>query len=147
MPARYLQTLALALVTAVACRTSERGSAHDTSASRAHADTSLVTTQQMVEALTSDVHASDRELTAVEDSIYLFTGDSVSVLLKQARASWQQYRKMECDAIHAAFAQGTMAPVAQMECWIDITDDYRRFLAEQYGYMRIGRTPQPARTR
>ena len=60
----------------------------------------------MSEALTRDVRESDRDLTAAEDSIYLFMGDSVSVLLKQAHASWVQYRKLECDAIRVAFAQG-----------------------------------------
>jgi len=89
----------------------------------------------------------DRELTAVEDSISLFIGDTVSVLLKQADASWEQYRKLECDAIRAAFAQGTMAPVVQMECWIDLTDDHRKFLVEQYDYMRNGRPAPGKRTR
>ena len=139
MLARYLQKICLALVTAVACSTPDRGSAKDTSISRVGTDSSSVTTHEMIEALTRDVRESDRELTAVEDSIGLFIGDTVAVLLKQRRASWEQYRKLECDAIRVAFAEGSIAPIAQMECWIDLTDDHRRFLAEHYGYMRTGR--------
>ena len=42
----------------------------------------------------------------VEDSVYVFIGDtdSTTVLLKQAHVSWEQYRKLECDAIRVAFA-------------------------------------------
>jgi uncharacterized protein YecT (DUF1311 family) len=95
----------------------------------------------MSQALTRDVGESNRELSAVEDSIYLFMGDSVSALMKQAHTSWEHYRKIECDAIRVAFAEGTMAPIAQMECWVDLTDGRRRFLSEQYDYMRGERTP------
>lgn len=147
MFARRLQRIALTFVTAVACSTTERDSPKDTSVSQATADSSPVTTHEMVEALTRDVRNSDRQLTAAEDSIYLFIGDTVSALLKQARTSWEQYRKLECDAIRATFAEGSMAPIAQMECWIDLTDDHRRFLTEQYGYMRNGQmtSPKPIR--
>jgi len=130
----------LALVTAVACSTTERHLAKDTSDSHASADSSLVTTHEIIEALTRDVRESDRELTAAQDSILAFMGDTVSVLLTQARTSWEQFRKLECDAVRAAFAEGSMAPIAQMECWIDLTDDYRRFLTDQYSYMRGKRT-------
>ena len=147
MLARYLQKIGLALLTAVACSTTERGSTPDTSRARASADSSPMTTHDMIEALTRDVRESDRDLSMVEDSIYLFIGDSVSVLLKQARTSWEQHRKLECDAIRLAFAEGSMAPIAQMECWIDLTDDHRQFLAEQYGYMRNGRPTLVKRTR
>lgn len=144
MRVRYLPKISLALVIAAACTAPDRGSRNDTTASRARADTSTVTTHEMVEALTRDVRASEHDLAAAEDSIYLFMGDSVAVLLKQANASWEQFRKLECDAIRVAFSEGSMAPVAQMECWIDLTDDHRKFLAEEYGYMRNGR-PAPGR--
>ena len=140
MLAPHWQRITLVLLTAVACSAAERGQANDTTGSRASADSARVTTYEMVQALTRDVHESNRELAAVEDSIYVFMGDTASMLLKQAHGSWEQYRKVECDAIRMAFAQGTMAPVAQMECWIALTDDHRRFLTEQYDYMRNGRT-------
>ena len=140
MFARRLQRITLSLVTVVACSTTERHSVKDTTVLHASADSSVVTTHEMVEALTRDVRESDRQLTAAEDSIYAFMGDTVSALLKQARTSWEQYRKLECDAIGVAFAQGSMAPIAQTQCWIDLTDDYRRFLTEQFGYMRSKRT-------
>jgi len=143
MLAPQLPKIALVLLTAAACTAGDRGSANDTSASGRNADTTRVTTHDAVVALTRDVKDAERDMTASEDSIYLFMGDSVSALMKQAHATWVQYRKLECDAIRLAFAEGSMAPVAHMECWIDLTDDHRKFLAEEYGYMRDGRVPSP----
>ena len=140
MRVRRLPKIALAVLIIAACTTSDRGAANDTSAARASGDTTAVTTHQMVEALSRDVKASERDLAATEDSVYVFIGDvdSTTVFLKQAHASWEQYRKLECDAIRVAFAGGSMAPVAQMECWIDLTDDHRKFIAREYDYMRNG---------
>ena len=104
-----------------------------------------MTTHQMIDALERDRGASDRDMTATEDSVYVFMGDSIAALLKQAHASWEQYRKLECDAIKLAFSEGSMAPVAQLECWIDLTDDHRKFVTQEYGYMRNG-GPPPAPT-
>jgi len=146
MPARQLPIIALAVLTVAACGTPDRGVTNDTSASRAVArvDTTTVTTHGMVEALVRDRKDADRQLASVEDSVWVFMGDSVAALLKQAHASWEQYRKLECDAIKVAFSDGTMAPVAQLECWIDLTDDHRKFIADEYGYLRTGAPPPPA---
>jgi uncharacterized protein YecT (DUF1311 family) len=145
MRLRCLPGIALALVSVVACTTPDRGAAKDTTTSRVSAaDTTPVTTHQMVEALSQDVKASERDMKATEDSVYVFMGDTVAVLLKRAHASWEQYRKLECDAIKVAFAEGSMAPAAQMECWIDLTDGHRKFMADEYGYMRNGMLPAPA---
>ena len=141
MLAPQLPKIALALLIAVACTAGDRG--NDTTASRRNADTSRVTTHDEEVALTRDVKDAEREMAASEDSITLFMGDSVSVLMKQAHATWAQYRKLECDAIKMAFAQGSLAPVVQMECWIDLTDDHRKFLDEEYDYMRNGRLRSP----
>jgi len=144
MPDRHLPKIALAVVTLVACTTPGRDTPRDTAAARATADTTPVTTHDAVEALTRDVKASERDMTTTEDSVYVFMGDSTAVLLKKAHASWEQYRKLECDAIRVAFAEGSMAPVAQMECWIDLTDGHRKFMSDEYSYMRSGGLP-PAR--
>jgi len=150
MPARHLPKLILVVVIVAACSSPDRGSTNDTSGSRASAnastkaDTTRVTTHDMVEALVRDRKDAERQLTAVEDSVWVFMGDSVSTLLKQAHARWEQYRKVECDAIKVAFSDGTMAPVAQLECWIDLTDDHRKFVAEEYDYLRTGPPPPRA---
>ena len=73
---------------------------------------------------------------------YLLRFDDLCPTIRRNR--WEQYRKLECDAIRVAFAEGSMAPVAQMECWIDLTDDHRKFVAQEYGYMRNG-GPPPSR--
>jgi uncharacterized protein YecT (DUF1311 family) len=131
-----------ALVATAACSTGERDSANNRRAPRASVDSGPpITTREMSEGLTRDVRESDRELVALQDSIYRFVGDSLSAVLQRAGASWEQYRKLECDAIRLTFAPGTMAPIAQMECWIELTDERRHFLVEQYDYMRPGRAP------
>lgn len=136
MLARHFRKIGLPLLMVAACRASDRSNASDTTRSLAGADSAPATTYEMLQALTRDVHESDRELAAVEDSIYLFMGDSVTAIMKRARGSWEEFRKLECDAIRVAYAEGSMASVAQMECWIGLTDDHRRFLAEQFDYMR-----------
>jgi uncharacterized protein YecT (DUF1311 family) len=147
MLVRPLQTIALALVAVAACSTRDRESSSGaTSGGRPGMD-SAMTTYEMSQALTRDVHDADRQLAVLEDSIYVFMGDSVAVLMKQARTSWEAYRKLECDAIRVAFSGGTLAPIAQMECWIDLTDDHRRFLAERYDYLRNGAVDSTRRRR
>jgi uncharacterized protein YecT (DUF1311 family) len=94
----------------------------------------VISTRAMREALTRDVDASERDLTALQDSISQRLGDSVAVLLRRARTSWDEYRKLECDAIRRAFAQGSMAPVAQLECWVELTDERRRFLDDEFNF-------------
>jgi uncharacterized protein YecT (DUF1311 family) len=144
MPVRHLPKIALAVVTLAACPSPDRGSAKDTTAPRASADTTTMTTHQMIETLERDRTTADRDLATTEDSIYVFMGDTVATLLRQAHTSWEQYRKLECDAIRVAFAEGSMAPVAHLECWVDLADDHRRFLSQEYDYMRHG-GPPPAR--
>jgi len=93
----------------------------------------------MSQGLTRDLEQAERDLAALEDSIYLFLGDTVSAVLKEADASWTQYRKLECDAIRLEFAPGTMAPIAQLECSVELTDARRRFLGEQHDFIRAVR--------
>jgi len=106
-----------------------------------------MTTHQMIEALERDRSASDRDMTATEDSVYVFMGDSIAALLKQAHASWEQYRRAECDAIRVAFSGGSMARGGHLECWVDLTDDHGKFMAAEYGYMRNGGMPPAPRPR
>ena len=129
MLARRLTAYAFVLLAAVACSRAEpRGDS-----------SSVATTKEMSEGLTRDVQQSDRDLVALQDSLYQLLGDTVSAVLKQTRANWEQYRKLECDAIRVAFAPGTMAPIAQMECYVALTDQRRRFLIEEYDYMHSNR--------
>jgi uncharacterized protein YecT (DUF1311 family) len=91
--------------------------------------------------LTRDVRASETELAALQDSIYRLVGDTISVMLKRAEDSWRVYRRQECEALRGDFAHGSVAPVAQMECWVELTDDRRRFLGSEYNFVR---PPVPA---
>ena len=147
MPARQLPKIALAVVMLAACTSPQGAAPRDTSAPRARVDTTRITTHDEIEALSRDVKAAERDMAATEDSVYVFMGDSMAVLLKQAHAGWEQYRKLECDAIRIAYAEGSMAPVAQMECWIDLTDAHRKFMSDEYGYMRNGMPAPGTRAR
>lgn len=128
MLSRRLNAYGLVLLTAVAC---SRGAPSANSAPG-------ITTREMSQGLSHDVQQSDRDLASLQDSLYRFLGDTISTVLKQARANWEQYRKLECDAIRVAFAPGTMAPIAQMECYVALTDERKRFLVEHYDYMHSG---------
>jgi uncharacterized protein YecT (DUF1311 family) len=81
----------------------------------------------------------------LEDSIYQLMGDTVAMLLKQADTSWKAYRKLECDAVRLAFAQGSIAPVAHLDCWVELTDDRRRFLSVGYSFARPPGSAAPGR--
>ena len=106
----------------------------------------VISAREMREALTRDDSASERDLTRLQDSIYRTFGDTVAVLLKRARTSWDEYRKQECDAIRLAFAQGSMASVAQLECRVELTDDRRRFLADEYNFVLPDSTSRAKRS-
>lgn len=105
----------------------------------------IIPTAEMSQELTRDVHASEHELSVLEDSIYQAMGDTVSMLLKQADTTWKAYRKLECDAVRLSFAQGTIAPVADLECWVELTDDRRRFLSGGYSFARPPGSAAPGR--
>jgi uncharacterized protein YecT (DUF1311 family) len=96
----------------------------------------IIPTHEMSEALTRDVGVSERELAALQDSLYTLLGDSIAVEMKRAEVTWKEYRKLECGALRFAFAEGTVAPVAQLECWVELTDDRRRFLSAEYNFAR-----------
>ena|SRR5215471_5112784 len=134
----------VAIAVVLACSSEKQPGRH-----RARAETAtegrLIPTREMSQELTRDVHASEHELSTLEDSIYELIGDTVSVVLKQADASWQAYRKLECDAIRLAFAQGSIAPVAQLECWIGLTDNRRRVLSAEYDFARPPQSPAAGR--
>jgi uncharacterized protein YecT (DUF1311 family) len=99
----------------------------------------------MSQGLTQDVRASEHELSALDDSLARRLGDTVSVLLKQADASWEEYRKRECAAVRLAFEQGSIAPIAQLECWVELTDDRRHFLGGEYDFTRQERSRATSR--
>jgi uncharacterized protein YecT (DUF1311 family) len=137
---RRVHACGFALLTAAACSTGEHDQASERGARRASVDSaSRTSTREMSHGLTDDLQQAERDLAALQDSIYLFLGDTTSAMLKQARVSWEHYRKLECDAIRVEFAPGTMAPIAQLECWVALTDARRRFLGEQHDFIRPAR--------
>jgi uncharacterized protein YecT (DUF1311 family) len=131
MSSRFVRAGCFALLTAAACSNEES----DRNARQA-SSVPGVSTEEMIDGLSRDLQQSERDLAALEDSIYVFVGDTASAALKQAHASWEQYRKLECDAIRVEFGPGTMAPIAQLECSVELTDTRRRFLGDQHDFIR-----------
>ena len=145
MRTSQLPAHAVAILTLVACSPERRDSTSSHETGSAAADSAArYTTHAMSEGLTKDVQRSDVELAALEDSIYRLLGDTVTAVVKEADVRWAEYRKLECDALRLAFSGGTMAPVAQLECWIALTDARRRFLGEQYEFIRPPPRAAPA---
>ena len=148
MRTRQLLAYGVAVLILLACSSEQRESAPSRDREGVTADTTTrYTTHEMSEGLTRDVRRSDVDLVALEDSLYRALGDSISVVMKEANVRWQQYRKLECDALRLAFAEGTMAPIAQLECWVSLTDARRRFLGEQYDFIRPARVTPGAGAR
>lgn len=141
MRTRLMHVYHVATLTLLACSSEQRESANPDRSERAATDSAApYTTREMSEGLTRDVERSNRDLAALEDTIYRSIGDTAAAMIREADARWVQYRKIECDAIRLAFSGGTVAPVAQLECWVALTDARRRFLGEQYDFVR----PVPA---
>lgn len=139
-----LQACAAALLAVAACTPSERQPGGDGRGGEgpARGDSGqFATTPQIEEGLSRDLQAAERDLAATEDSIYVFLGDPLAAELRVVGARWKEYRQLQCDAIRSVFAPGTMAPVGQMDCLVVLTDDRRRFLGEQYSFMRPARVP------
>lgn len=113
-----------------------------TSEKAAEKKEAIIPTKEMSEALTRDVGTSERELAALQDSLYALLGDTIALAMKRAEIGWKAYRKLECDAIRIAFADGSVAPVAQLECWVELTDDRRKFLSAEYNFARTGAPPR-----
>jgi len=120
---------------AAAC--SQREQSPDESGVRSDRD--AVTTPQQREDLSTDLRQAEKSLTALEDSIRSFLGMPDAEGVQHARALWDQYRKAECDGLRFYFEAGTIAPVAQLACLVALTDARRRFLAEQYDFIRPAR--------
>jgi uncharacterized protein YecT (DUF1311 family) len=137
MRTRRLTACLIAICVAFACSSEKRG--------EKPAKGPLISTREIREGLARDVGASDRDLTALQDSIYRFLGDTIAVLLKRARTRWDEYRQLECDAVRLAFAHGSMASVAESDCWVELTDDRRHFLGDEYNF--VHGTPSPAASR
>lgn len=131
MLARAFRLFGLALLTA-ACTSPE-------SDQQGAVGGQAATTRMMSDGLTLDLRNSERDLAMLQDSIYRFLGDPSAAPLRRARARWDEYRREECDAMRDVFARGTLSPLAQMDCMLALADTRRRFLSDQYDFMRPAR--------
>ena len=90
----------------------------------------------MREVLTRDLSAAEADLAALVDSIQVYLGDPSTAMLRSAGSLWEEYRRAECESLRAVFDPGTLGPVAQLACLVEVTDDRRRLLDGQYDFIR-----------
>jgi hypothetical protein len=95
----------------------------------------VVDTPGMREALTLDLRAAEADLAALVDSIHAYLGDASAAVLLSAGDLWEEYRRVECESLRAVFEPGTLGPVAQLTCLVEVTDDRRRLLGGQYDFI------------
>src|ERR1700741_815926 len=81
---------------------------------------------------TAELHGANRRLSALEDSLRT-TLDSVSVnLLTRSSRQWNAYRRGECEDLKSVYAGGTMGPIAELVCFVDLTNARVEFLHSAY---------------
>lgn len=90
------------------------------------------TTIEMRGALAGDLSRAERELRQTEEVLYRALDDSTLVDLREADLRWRAYRDQECSAVRTQYFPGTMAPVAQLDCLVGLTDQRRSFLRQAY---------------
>ena len=101
-------------------------------------DPPSMTTPEMREELTRDLHEAEHDLVELQDSIQRYLGDPYASTFRAVIDRWEEYRGEECDALRVTFAPGTIAPVAELTCLIELTDDRREFLGTLYHFARPG---------
>ena len=99
---------------------------------------SKMTTPEMREELTRDLHEAEHDLVELQDSIQRYLGDPYALTFRAVIDRWEDYRGEECDAIRVTFAPGTIAPVAELTCLVELTDNRREFLGKLYDFARPG---------
>jgi hypothetical protein len=140
MNLRILRTCALAAMAAACVSPPPARRLVRLDSLRALADSGpLVTTVGMRQDLTSDLRSAERDLRGFEDSISVFMGPDYAATMLAARTQWNAYRRAQCSALRAVFAPGTMGPVSELECFVELTDQRREFLQEQYNFVRPAR--------
>lgn len=90
------------------------------------------TTFEMQRCLSLELKRHESKLSVFEDSVSVNLDDSVAVLFRQAHVSWMQYREQQCEAVRAVFFPGTMAPVMQLQCLLEMTDQRLLLLRDAY---------------
>jgi uncharacterized protein YecT (DUF1311 family) len=61
--------------------------------------------------------------------------------LRQAQAQWKRFRDADCHAIGAQYQGGSLAPIAQGQCQVDLANDRTHELWSIY--LRITEDPLP----
>jgi uncharacterized protein YecT (DUF1311 family) len=90
------------------------------------------TSVAMRQCLSAEVKNADRALGALLDSLKSEIGDSAVASLNAASQHWSTYRKAECNAVLRSFDGGTMGPVAELGCLLDLANERRARLLALY---------------
>lgn len=82
--------------------------------------------------LSREAAMSDSSLRVMEDSLVKQLGGPAAAALRAASEKWRGFRVAQCSAVAAQWAGGDYGPVTRLECWIDLTNERRRFLHRSY---------------
>ena len=85
--------------------------------------TEAETTIAMRECLSGELRRADSALGSLVDSLKGELGDSARRTLVSATDRWSAYRESECKAVLQSFEGGTLGPVAQLSCLIDLAEE------------------------
>jgi uncharacterized protein YecT (DUF1311 family) len=83
------------------------------------------TTTEMRVCLDRELRASEERLNELETSLVKRLSARQGVLFHRARTAWILYRDLQCESEASQFDGGTMAPVAELQCHLRLTDQRR----------------------
>lgn len=90
------------------------------------------TNLEIRQCLNREAAKADTALTEVADSIAQSIDSAAATQLLQAQTAWTRYRKLQCAAVAAVYGEGTMAPVATLQCMLALTEQRLQFLRDVY---------------
>jgi uncharacterized protein YecT (DUF1311 family) len=95
------------------------------------------TTLEIRVCLSGELREADSSLKALTDSLKSILGNSGATAVEAASPKWSAYRKAECAAVLESYEGGTEGPVAQLACFVSLTNERRVNLRRLYaGWLR-----------
>ncbi|HET7109835.1 MAG TPA: lysozyme inhibitor LprI family protein, partial [Gemmatimonadales bacterium] len=89
--------------------------------------------------MSTELHAADSTLAVYYDTA--LRRAAAPAELRQAQAQWNGFRDADCHAIGAQYQGGSLAPIAEGQCRVDLANDRTHELWSIY--LRITEDPLP----
>lgn len=82
-----------------------------------------LTTVEMVDCFSRELRAEEERLASAADRLSADASPRERVLRQRAQMAWMLFRDLECEAAAEEFQGGTMAPVASLQCRLQLTTE------------------------